>query len=375
MKRPMKKLLFFVACFLMTLSCTNKTENKLTVRFSNIESDSITFILLDKSLDKNEKTETLAVNDGSVDYCIDGDKARYVLISYASDEGMARMLTYVVPGEKGILSGTSGEPQWEGEGFYDEMGKAHKELSPFVKELKDIVADFNQKAETAGMNVDSLRSVTMEKYEELNNKIEETRLTYIKANPKSEVALIYCLEAEDMESAYALIDDGVKKGRFSLFAEAIENQIAVNKAKAEAAKNVAPGCEAPDFTLKDLNGNDLALSSLRGKYVVLDFWGSWCSWCIKGIPKMKEYYNKYAGKFEILGIDCNDTEDKWQDAVKKYELSWKHVYNPCENNQVVTDYAIEGYPTKIIIDPQGKIVKTVVGEDPEFYTFLDELFK
>ena len=50
---------------------------------------------------------------------------------------------------------------------------------------------------------------------------------------------------------------------------------------------------APDFTLNDINGKPLALSSLRGKYVVIDFWGSWCGWCIKGIPKMKEYYAKY----------------------------------------------------------------------------------
>ena len=65
----------------------------------------------------------------------------------------------------------------------------------------------------------------------------------------------------------------------------------------------ADGIEAPDFTLNDLNGKPLTLSSLRGKYVILDFWGSWCGWCIKGIPQMKEYYQKYAGKFEILGID------------------------------------------------------------------------
>ena len=373
MKRYLKNFLFVTACALMTISCTT-AESKLIVRFSDIQSDSITFFLLDNSLEEYEKTEAFAVTEGAADYCIEGDKARYVLISYGSGEGMARMLTYVVPGENGVLSGTSGEPQWEGDGFYAEMGKAHKELSPFVNELKDLVADFNQKTEIAGMNVDSLRSVAMERYEELNAKIEETRLNYIKANPKSEVALVYCLEIEDMESAYALVDNGVKKGRFSLFADAIEKQIADKKAKEEAAKNVAPGCEAPDFTLKDINGNDLALSSLRGQYVVLDFWGSWCSWCIKGIPEMKNYYTKYAGKYEILGIDCNDTEEKWQDAVKKHELPWKHVYNP-RDSKVLTDYAIEGFPTKIIVDPEGKIVKTIVGEDPEFYTFLDELFK
>ena len=131
---------------------------------------------------------------------------------------------------------------------------------------------------------------------------------------------------------------------------------------------------APDFTLNDLSGKPLTLSSLRGKYVILDFWGSWCVWCIKGFPQMKEYYQKYAGKFEILGIDCNDPEAKWKAAVEKYELPWLHVYCPRDSN-VLDLYEIQGFPTKIIVGPDGKIVKTIIGEDPAFYTFLDELFK
>lgn len=133
--------------------------------------------------------------------------------------------------------------------------------------------------------------------------------------------------------------------------------------------------DAPDFTLNDINGKPLTLSSLRGKYVILDFWGSWCGWCIKGIPQMKEYYQKYAGKFEILGIDCNDSEEKWKAAVEKYELPWLHVYNPRGESKVLEQYEIQGFPTKIIVGPDGKIVKTIIGEDPAFYTFLDELFK
>ena len=131
----------------------------------------------------------------------------------------------------------------------------------------------------------------------------------------------------------------------------------------------------PDIKiLKDINGNDLSLSDLRGKYVILDFWGSWCGWCIKGFPDMKKYYEKYSDKFEILGIDCNDTEDKWKDAVAKHELPWKHVYNP-RTSTVTKQYAITGYPTKIVVGPDGKIVRTIVGEDPKFYEYLDGLFK
>ena len=88
---------------------------------------------------------------------------------------------------------------------------------------------------------------------------------------------------------------------------------------------------------------------------------------------MKTYYEKYKSKFEILGIDCNDTEAKWKAAVEKHALPWLHVYNP-RDGKVLADYGIQGFPTKIILDPAGKIVKTVVGEDPAFYIFLDETF-
>ncbi len=131
------------------------------------------------------------------------------------------------------------------------------------------------------------------------------------------------------------------------------------------------GDTAPDFTLKDLNGNDLTLSTLRGKYVVLDFWGSWCGWCIKGIPDMKAYYQRYSSKMEILGIDCRDSEERWRQAVADNQLPWLHVYNP-DGGSLTQDYSITGYPTKIVVDPKGIVAKIVVGESEEFYQYLDE---
>ena len=131
---------------------------------------------------------------------------------------------------------------------------------------------------------------------------------------------------------------------------------------------------APDFELPNLEGKPTKLSSLRGKYVIIDFWGAWCIWCVRGIPSMKEAYSKYKDKMEILGVDCRDTEDKWKAAVKQYELPWLHVYCP-RGSQIFSDYAIQGFPTKVIIDPKGNIVETIIGEDPAFYTLLDELFK
>ncbi|MCF0160626.1 MAG: TlpA family protein disulfide reductase [Bacteroidaceae bacterium] len=137
-----------------------------------------------------------------------------------------------------------------------------------------------------------------------------------------------------------------------------------------------PGTVAPDFTLNDIDGNPLSLSSLRGKYVVVDFWGSWCIWCVRGIPKMKEYYEKYKDKMEILGVDCRETVEKWKEGVKANELPWKHVYNPSKTEgDIAPLYHVPGYPTKALVDPEGKIVKVIVGEDPAFYELLDEVLK
>ncbi|MBQ7483679.1 MAG: TlpA family protein disulfide reductase, partial [Bacteroidaceae bacterium] len=132
------------------------------------------------------------------------------------------------------------------------------------------------------------------------------------------------------------------------------------------------GDVAPDFTLKSINGKNISLSSLRGKYVMLDFWGSWCGWCIKGIPDMKACYAKHKDKLEILGIDCNDPVDRWKNAVAKHQLPWLNV-RADEGSDIFTKYAIQGFPTKIILSPEGKVVKAFVGEDPQMYKFIDEL--
>ncbi len=141
----------------------------------------------------------------------------------------------------------------------------------------------------------------------------------------------------------------------------------------EIRSTAAEGELAPDFTLTDFNGQPLTLSSLRGKVVVLDFWGSWCGWCIKGFPEMKAYYQKYAGKFEILGLDAGDIPEDWKKAVKEHSLPWLHVQIP-EDSKLLETYGIQGFPTKMVLDADGKILKIVVGEDPAFYTYLDELF-
>ena len=199
-------------------------------------------------------------------------------------------------------------------------------------------------------------------------------MRFVRANGNNEVVALALnsLNVDSIPAALKLISADVKNGRMGVFIENAEQRYKTKVMKDEAKKKVAAGKEAPDFTLNDINGKPFTLSSLRGKYVVLDFWGSWCGWCIKGMPDMKKYYEKYSGKFEIVGIDCNDTEAKWKDAVKKHELPWIHVKSE-KADATPQKYAVEGYPTKVILNPDGTIYKVIVGEDPQFYKELDSL--
>lgn len=187
------------------------------------------------------------------------------------------------------------------------------------------------------------------------------------------------LSGDDFKTFYDAMTPEAKKSILMPFAEAFNKDVEEmqsQRAEEEARQaEVASGkIEAPGFSLPDLNGKMVSLSDFRGKWVVLDFWGSWCGWCIKGFPALKEAYAKYGDKLVVIGIDCNESEADWREGVKKHELPWLNVYNG--NDQALYQaYNITGFPTKAIINPEGKLVDLTTGEDPSFFTRLADFMK
>ena len=124
------------------------------------------------------------------------------------------------------------------------------------------------------------------------------------------------------------------------------------------ARSVEVGMPAPDFTAKNTKGEDIALSSLKGKYVLLDFWASWCVPCRRENPNVLKAYNSYKGKdFTVLAFSFDDSKAAWEKAIAQDGLPWTQVsdlaafYSP-----VAFLYGIKAIPSNFLIDPQGKII-------------------
>ena len=214
-----------------------------------------------------------------------------------------------------------------------------------------------------------------EEMEDLARQYVEIHKKFIsenRGNPTAPIALLN-LEGEDFINTYNSLQSELQSSIVAPLANAQYEREKKGIDMENKQKTMQSGTvEAPGFTLKNLDGKDVSLSEFRGKWVILDFWGSWCPWCIKGFPELKDIYKEYSDNLTIIGIDCNESEADWRTGVEKYSLPWVNVYNPA-GTTLLSDYGVQGFPTKVIISPDGVIKNITVGHNPEFSKTLASL--
>lgn len=163
-------------------------------------------------------------------------------------------------------------------------------------------------------------------------------------------------------------DPAVREKRFNQLSPAIQQGFygKILKDQIDNSKFGAVGSDAIEFTQNDTTGKPVSLSSFRGKYVLIDFWASWCKPCRMENPNVVTAYNKFKGKnFTVLGVSLDRDRQPWLQAIKDDALAWTQVSDlQFWNNAVARTYKVEGIPQNFLISPDGKIVgKNLRGEE------------
>lgn len=245
---------------------------------------------------------------------------------------------------KGVVAGSPSNEEYK----QLELGKAD------INKRLDAFSDAYSKADKSNQ---ALMDSLDEAYDKIDADNRKASIAYIEGHPASIVSayevdeiFIYNPDVKEFDRVFNRLDSGIR-------ASAIGRRIA---ARLAIAKQTDIDQIAPDFTLNDVKDNPVALSSLRGKYLLIDFWASWCGPCRRENPNLVKAYRKFNKKgFEIVGVslDYPGDRDKWLEAIRKDELTWLQLSDlkgwECAPAR---QYGINAIPMNFLLAPDGRVV-------------------
>lgn len=336
-------------------------------------------------------TDTLVVDGkGSLEYALPVDEACIVTFQpFATSElipGGRRWMErdvlklYVAPHDRlRAVARPGGEERVE---FHIESNALNRAIRELDMELAAIstrgteVAEGMNRAHAAGDSraMDSLRGVMSGLRGEMVKTLDK-RLRERCGEEDAPYILTLC-PADSVDSYYSRLPQRSREGIFAPLLEQARRRAAETIMKEEARRRVKVGSAAPDFTLQDPDGKDVRLSDMRGRWVLLDFWGTWCYACVRGIPSLREAAERYGDRLVVVSVDCKDTAEGWAAGVERFDMDWVNLREddslPSEVKPTVM-YNVSSFPTKVVISPDGTVRDISVGEYPEFYARLDSL--
>lgn len=257
-----------------------------------------------------------------------------------------------------------------------QLDTLNKQKKPIFLMSKSLVLQISKISDELSVNKDTIlehsllekRAQLIQKAKPYNEQLKKIDLAFISSHPTS------YLSPYLLNSYVGRVSDDSIKMYFSKFDISLQN-IGVGKYIQQKLNKVekAIGDNAPNFKEKDFHQKDFELSSLKGKYVLLDFWASWCLPCRKLTPVLKALYNKYHSKgFEIVAISILDDKDNWTKAIKEEgTMSWYHIFQDLKND-IINQFGYESIPAEFLIDTNGIIIGKYLGSDQQ-YTGIEEL--
>lgn len=370
----MKKLFIYIIT-LLPLIAFAQTDGQFTIKgkVGNLNAPARVYLVY--QLGANRVIDSALITNGSFNFTgkiVNPGGAVIVIDPHgtgiASLDSTADNLNFYV--DKGEITITSPDliagASITGSQINNDNKKLLAQLQPLVEKANQLKTE-ESTASPAKQNTAEFQNAMQEKHKELQTAQKAILKTFILTNTDSYLSLLALNsvggpspDPTELDPLYNSLSDRLKG------TEAAR----VFKKALDALRNTAIGVAAPDFTQADANGAQVTLSSFKGKYVLIDFWASWCGPCRQENPNVVKAYNKYKDKnFTIIGVSLDKADGKanWLAAIKNDGLSWTQVSDlKFWNNQVATLYGINAIPANFLIGPDGKIIaKNLRGIDLE----------
>lgn len=254
---------------------------------------------------------------------------------------------------------------WSEPGELTLSGTVEKPYAISMKGGKDNTIEDDYNKQLRWPLTDQLKGKSDSERSDLFEENRKASLEFIKSHPDGRISAVALTDHVMMSDQYLTLYEEI----FQKLAPSVQQSDGGKEAKKRIVnlKNQpAIGKVVSDFTLPDTSGKQVALSSFKGKYVLLDFWGHWCSPCIKAFPKLVELHGRYQGKLSIVGVaaEHSDDKDKWTNAIKNGGSKWVQLSElEGDKGEVNKRFNILGFPTYFLLDKDGVLVKRTYSMD------------
>lgn len=365
----MKRITLIAAALAALASCGQKNVPFLSGTLTGIEDGMLMAFYSGDGDTGVMAMDTIYVDNGKFTYNLEVTEPGTVMI-VEPKHFVDNLTLYAVPGEHAVIKGTLTDYEMTGSTFYKDWYTFHKMAADNEAARRALISSIPEDDDP-----DYDMAEFSAKDRAIKQEWDKLAVDYIQKYPESDLCAYLAHELskiDDFDLADDTISDKVKKGPLGF--------LLVNKALAfdaealrqESMKNIFEGAVAPDFSLKTSTGETFTLSEHRGGYVLLDFWGTWCGWCVEGLPTLKEIAHAYKDKLTVVSVDTKDPEGAWREGIEKYGMDWIQVYNSRED-AIDSIYAVQGFPGFYLINPEGVIVMMSFGEPAHFVEKIGEL--